>query len=375
MPPDTAFPDPAPASRPPRPFLPAWWLPGPHLTTVWGKFFRRPPTIDARVERWDTPDGDVLDVIRAPAPDRSPVFLLLHGLEGSIRAHYATGTLRAAREGGWQANLLLFRTCNGELNRTPRSYHSGETTDLDFVVRRLAEERPGAPLVLAGISLGGNVLLKWLGEHGEALQGRVAAAIAVSAPYDLARSSAHIDRGFTRLYARNFLRTLRAKALDKIAQHPGIADPVRVAAADTLWSFDDAFTSVVHGFIDAADYYFRSSSICYLHRIRVPTLLLSARDDPFHPPEVLDDVRRIAEGNAALHVEFPPRGGHVGFVEGRSPAHASYYVERRIIDFGTAQLAASGPLPDERHGAYPRTELGSDGGPAQRHHVLPSSTA
>lgn len=375
MPPDTPFSDPVPASPPPEPFRPAWWLPGPHLTTVWGKFFRRPAAIDARVERWDTPDGDVLDVIRAPAPDASPTFLLLHGLEGSVRSHYVTGTLRAATEGGWQANLLLFRTCNGELNRAPRSYHSGETGDLDFVVRRLAEDRPGAPLVLAGVSLGGNVLLKWLGEQGEALQGRVAAAIAVSTPYDLARSSAHIDRGFTRVYARNFLRTLRAKALDKIRQRPGLADPVRVAAADTLWSFDDAFTSVVHGFTDAADYYFRSSSLRYLRRIRVPTLLLSARDDPFHPPDVLDDVRRIAEGNTDLHLEFTQRGGHVGFVEGRHPARASYYLERRIVDFGTAQLVASGRLPGEGHGAHPRFGLGSGGGPAPRHHVLPSSTA
>lgn len=339
----------SPANAPPRPappashpFRPAWWLPGPHLATVWGKFFRHPSALDARTERWDTPDGDVLDLVRTPAPETSPVFLLLHGLEGSLRSHYATGTLRIAMEQGWQANLLLFRTCNGERNRAPRSYHSGETADLDFVVRRLVRERPHAPLVLAGVSLGGNVLLKWLGEHGEALRGKVAAAVAVSTPYDLARSSAHIERGFARLYARNFLRSLKAKALEKLEQYPGLADPARVAAANTLWSFDDAFTSVVHGFTDAADYYFRSSSIRYLQQIEVPTLLLSARDDPFHPPEVLDDVRRIAHRNPTLHLEFTERGGHAGFVEGRHPARASYYMERRIVDFGTAQLAGNG---------------------------------
>lgn len=326
-------------------FRPAWWLPNPHLATVWGKFFRRSPAFEHRVERLATPDGDVLDLVRADAPVSAPTFLLLHGLEGSIRSHYAVGTLREAQRNGWQANLLLFRGCNGTLNQAPRSYHSGETTDLDFVVRRLLDERQGAPIILAGVSLGGNVLLKWLGEQDDALRHHVAAAIAISAPFDLARSCAHIDGGFARLYSRNFLRTLKAKALEKIRRHPGLADPARVAAADSLWAFDDAFTSVVHGFTDAADYYFRSSSIRYLHAIRVPTLLLSARDDPFHPSGVLDDVARIARDNASLHLEFTQRGGHVGFVEGPHPARAVYYAERRIIQFGSAHLLAEHALP------------------------------
>lgn len=308
---------------------------------MWGKFFRSLPPVETRVERWDTPDGDLLDIVRTrgtPADPGSPTFLLLHGLEGSMRSHYASGTLHAAQQQGWQSNLLLFRTCNGELNRRPRSYHSGETTDLDHVVDRLLEERPSAPLIVAGVSLGGNVLLKWLGEQGDAARDRVAAATAVSVPFDLARSSAHIDRGFSRLYVWNFLRSLKAKALAKIAQHPGIADPERVASADTLWTFDDAYTAVVHGFTDAADYYYRSSSIHYLQKIRVPTLLLSARDDPFHPPQVLDDVSRLALVNPDLHLEFTHRGGHAGFVEGATPARATYYMERRIVDFGTTQL-------------------------------------
>ncbi|MBK6457104.1 MAG: alpha/beta fold hydrolase [Gemmatimonadetes bacterium] len=323
-------------------FRPAWWLTNPHASTMWGKFFRTPPPLDARIERWDTPDGDVLDLVRLAAPPTAPTFLLLHGLEGSMRSHYAAGTLREAQRAGWQANLLLFRSCNGELNRAPRSYHSGETTDLAHVVGRLLDERGGTPLILAGVSLGANVLLKWLGEQGRDAVGRVQAAVAVSAPFDLARSCAQIDRGLSRVYAWNFLKSLRSKAVEKIRQHPGIADPARVLAARSLWSFDDAFTSVVHGFRDAADYYYRSSSIRYLRDIRVPTLLLSARDDPFHPPDVLDDVARIAAGNPALHLEFPARGGHVGFVEGRSPARVTYYMERRIPEFAAAQLAMAG---------------------------------
>lgn len=309
---------------------------------MWGKFFRTPPTVETRIERWDTPDGDFVDVVRTPAIDdaRRPIFLLLHGLEGSLRSHYTAGLLRAAHDEGWQANLLLFRTCSGVLNHAARSYHSGETSDLHFVVDRLLRERPHAPLVVAGVSLGANVLLKWLGEQGDCVTERVAAAVAVSTPFDLARSSAHIDRGFSRLYAWNFLRSLKAKALAKISQHPYIADADRVARASTLWDFDDAFTSVVHGFIDAADYYYRSSSIRFLSRIRVPTLLLSARDDPFHPPQVLDEVSQLAISNPALRLEITARGGHGGFVEGTAPWRARYYVERRVVSFGKDQLDA-----------------------------------
>jgi len=320
-------------------FRPAWWLANPHLSTMWGKFFRTPPPIDLEMERWDTPDGDFVDLARAGATPDAPTFLLLHGLEGSTESHYTAGTLLAAKRQGWQANLLLFRSCSGEPNRAPRSYHSGETSDLQLVVARLLEERPGSSLVIAGVSLGANVLLKWLGEQGPAISPRVAAAIAVSTPFDLARSCLRIDSGFSRVYAWNFLKSLRAKAFDKIRRHPGIADPDRVRAARSLWSFDDAFTSVVHGFVDAADYYRQSSSIHYLESVRVPTLLLSAKDDPFHPPQVLNDVRVIASRNPALHLEFTDRGGHVGFVEGRVPGRASYYVERRIVQFGTSRLA------------------------------------
>lgn len=379
---------------PVAPYRPAPWLPNPHLATMWGKFFRRVAPVTARMERWDTPDGDFVDLVRTEGEEGAPTFLFLHGLEGSVRSHYAAGTLAEAARRGWQANLLIFRTCGDTLNRAPRSYHSGETTDLDFVARRLRRERPGAPLLVAGVSLGGNVVLKWLGELGNAALTRrlagdgdgdatgtaagdaaanatgnaagnavrtaadssprgerlppaasapppldVTAAVAVSVPFDLARSCAHIEHGFARVYGWNFLRSLRRKALAKIAQHPGIADPDRVRRARTLWEFDDAFTSVVHGFRDAADYYLHSSSIRYLEHIRVPTLLLSARDDPFHPAGVLDDVRRIATSNPALALEFTDRGGHVGFVEGAVPWRTANYAERRIGDFLYARVA------------------------------------
>lgn len=325
-----------------RPYRPARWLSNPHLLTVWGRLFRRAVRMPFARERWETPDDDALDVLRLPAAsEQAPTFLLLHGLEGSENSHYVSGTIGEARARGWQANLLVFRTCNGAMNRQPRSYHSGETSDLDFVVRRLLDERPGAPLVLAGVSLGGNVLLKWLGEQGAAIDPRVRAATAVSVPFDLARSSRHIDQGVSRIYSRRFLRSLKIKALAKIARHPGIADPRAVATAPTLWDFDNVFTGPVHGFAGADDYYARSSSIHFLSTIRIPTLLLSARDDPFHPGGLLHEVEQIARDNPFLEVEFVERGGHVGFIEGPTPWSASSYAERRAVEFGDSVLAMS----------------------------------
>lgn len=319
---------------------------------MWGKFFKTPRVVPTRTERWNTPDDDFVDVLRTDGAPDAPTFLLLHGLEGGARSHYAAGTLLEAGARGWQGNLLVFRTCGGEMNRAPRSYHSGETADLDFVVRRLLDERPGAPLVLGGVSLGGNVLLKWLGERHQEIDSRVRAAVAVSVPFDLARSCAHMERGFTRLYGWNFLKSLKRKALAKIEQHPGIASRERVIAARSLWEFDDAFTSVAHGFRDAADYYQQSSSIRFLERIHVPTLLLSARDDPFHPSDVLDDVARIATTNPALRIEFTDRGGHVGFLEGTHPWRTANYAERRIVHFCESMLAAEGSeIPVEGRGA------------------------
>lgn len=325
-----------------RPYAPARWLSNPHLLTVWGRLFRRARPVPFIRERWETPDDDTVDILRvAGSSEQAPTFVLLHGLEGSENSHYVGGTIREARARGWQANLLIFRTCNGVMNRQPRSYHSGETSDLDYVVRRLLEERPNAPLVLAGVSLGGNVLLKWLGEQGAATDPRVRAATAISVPFDLARSSRHIDQGLSRIYSRRFLRSLKVKALEKIARHPGIADPRAVAAAPTLWDFDDVFTGPVHGFAGAEDYYARSSSIHFLASIRVPTLLLSARDDPFHPAGLLDEVERIARNNPFLTLEFVKRGGHVGFIEGSSPWTVSSYAERRAVEFGDSVLAMS----------------------------------
>jgi predicted alpha/beta-fold hydrolase len=258
---------------------------------------------------------------------------VLHGLEGTIRSHYLLGVLARARRMGWAADALIFRSCNGETTRARRFYHSGETSDLDFVVERLVREHPEEPLVLAGFSLGGNVLLKWLGERGDRAPSQVRGAVAVSVPFDLERGSRFIERGFGRVYTRHFLRTLRAKAQAKLAHEPDLFDPSALERARTLYDFDDVVTAPVHGFADAHDYYTRSSSLGFLSAIRHPTLLLSARDDPFLPAAVLDEVERIAATNAYLTTEFHARGGHVGFISGRIPFAPRYYAEERLFDF------------------------------------------
>jgi len=310
-----------------------WWLANRHLQTLWGRLVRRLPEVPTRREHWETPDRDVLEIERldAPAAD-APRLVLLHGLEGTARSHYVRGTFAEARRRGWGADLLLFRGCGGALNRTRRFYHSGETGDLAWVVDRVRGEFPGAPIVLAGYSLGGNVLLKWLGERGTDLPPAVRAAAAVSVPFDLARGAVHIQRGFARVYEAHFLQSLKQKALAKQAIFPDLADPARIEAARTIVEFDDVVTSRLHGFADAADYYARSSALGYLSRIRVPTLLLSAVDDPFLPADVLDRVRAIAARTPALTVEFLPRGGHVGFVSG--PIWRPFYWgEWRVADY------------------------------------------
>jgi predicted alpha/beta-fold hydrolase len=315
-------------------FRPPWWLRNPHAQTLWGKLARRLPRVPLRHERWETPDGDFLDLHRLDPPRAdAPTLLLLHGLEGSHRSHYVAGLMERARRRGWGGAVLLWRSCGPEPNRTARFYHSGETGDLDLVVRRLTSEAPGAPLLLVGVSLGGNVLLKWLGEHGRDAPPELRAAAAVSVPYDLARGARHISRGFARVYERHFLRSLRRKAVEKEARFPGLVRHDALRAARTLWDFDDCVTAPVHGFRDAGDYYARSSSLGFLHAIRVPTLLLGAADDPFLPAAVLDEVRAVARANPALELEFPPHGGHVGFVSGRAPWRAEYYAERRVVEW------------------------------------------
>lgn len=314
-------------------YSPAWWIPGGHLQTLWGKLFRRQAPASTRLERWQTPDGDFLEIHRIDGAPGTPRVLLLHGLEGTIRSHYAQGLLNEAARRGWGADLLIFRSCGSEANRAKRFYHSGETEDLTFVLEKIAAEHSTSPLAIAGVSLGGNVLLKFLGERGSGLPRQLKAAAGVSVPFDLLRSSKRINRGFSRFYQRFFLGSLRRKAIEKAGRYPELAPLHRIRAIRTLEDFDDLITGPLHGFSDARDYYRKASSLPLLGQIRLKTLLLSAEDDPMLPRQVLADVREIAARNPSLHVEFPTRGGHAGFVAGSRPWRPFYYAEHRVGEF------------------------------------------
>jgi len=315
-------------------FRPAWWLRNRHAQTIWRRFFGRSAGVPYRRERWDTPDGDFVDLdwVESGARDsQAPLMLVLHGLEGSSRAKYVVGLLDHAVGRGWDGVAMNFRSCGGELNRRPRFYHSGETEDLDVVVSGLVARHPGRPLALVGYSLGGNVLLKWLGERGEKVPDQVRAAVAVSVPYDLGVAAYHVDHGFGRVYGRVFLRTLKAKALAKAERFPGLVDPRLVRSLSSFAQFDEHVTAPIHGFAGARDYWTRSSSVPWLPEIRRPTLLISACDDPFLPSKHLprDRVAR----SSSVESEFTARGGHVGFVEGWWPGAVSYWVDRRATAF------------------------------------------
>jgi uncharacterized protein len=295
--------------------------------TIFGPLFRPGPRVPLRRERWELSDGDFVDVDRMDGPAGAPLLVALHGLEGSSSAHYIRGLLSEARARGWRGLALNFRGCSGDMNRLVRSYHSGETGDLHELVRRVQGE--AERIVIAGCSLGGNVLVKWLGEQGDATPKQIRAAAAVSVPFDLALCAQTLDsKGFwRRVYRTRFLRTLKRKSLEKLARFPGAADEGLVRGARTLVAFDDALTARVHGFADADDYYAKSSSAAFVPGVRVPLLLLSAADDPFIPARC---IPRVA--NPSVTLEVWPHGGHLGFVEG-PPWRPRFYAERRAVEF------------------------------------------
>jgi len=279
------------------------------------------------------PDGDNLELHHVSAPAGAPRVLLLHGLEGSARSHYVGGILAQSAARGWGATLLVFRGCGIAPNVARRFYHSGETGDLDFVIRRLSVRWPESPWFLAGVSLGGNVVLKWLGERHAHSGSLIRAAAAISVPFDLEAGARHIARGFARVYDRSFLKSLRRKALAKLSVYPDLFERSKVDQARSVYDFDEAVTGPVHGFSSARDYYEQSSSSRFLQQIRTPTLLLSSRDDPFLPRDLLSRIETAARANPHIVTEFHRGGGHVGFVAGARPWRPFYYAEWRICRF------------------------------------------
>jgi uncharacterized protein len=294
------------------------WLPGGHLQTLYAAL-RPPPAAVLVRERWETPDGDFIDVDFAGPPAAARRVVLFHGLEGGSASHYARALAARAAARGWRLALPHFRGCSGEPNRLARAYHSGDSAEIDWILRRLSAGHAAPPggdarLDAVGVSLGGNALLKWLGERGAAAGAVVRRAVAVSAPVDLVAAGFALDRGLNRvLYARHFLKTMRPKALAKLERFPGLYDARRVARARTLYEFDDLVTAPLHGFRSVRDYWTRASSAPWLEHVRVPTLLLNALNDPFLPAKALLAASRRAASDVVL--EFPATGGHAGFPE------------------------------------------------------------
>jgi predicted alpha/beta-fold hydrolase len=290
-----------------------------------------------RRERWETPDGDFIDLdwLAEADPPRArdtPLLVLFHGLEGSSDSHYARAVMHAARQKGWHAVVPHFRSCSGEMNTAPRFYHSGDSTEIDWIVRRIKAAFPDAPLFVAGVSLGGNALLRWLGEYPLIATGLITAAASISAPVDLQSGGHALAVGFNRVYTHHFLQTLKKKSLLKLQQFPGLFDREAMLSARDLHSFDDVVTAPLHGFRDADDYWRRASSKPILPEVSVPTLLLNARNDPFLPAAALPLPHEVS---ARITLEQPETGGHVGFPSS-APAHgrgARDWLAQRLLSF------------------------------------------
>jgi len=316
----------------PAPYLAPAWLPGGHAQTIAAATLARRPRVRYRRELWITPDDDLVAAdFAAPEPrsETAPVLILLHGLEGSSQSHYARALMDAATARGWRALVVHFRGCGGEPNRLPRAYHSGDSGEADWIVRTVARRWPGARLHAVGVSLGGNVLAKWLGEQGSGCAVLQAAAV-ISVPFDLVAAGLNLASGLNAaIYGRHFLRSMRRKAAELSQRHPGAVDLERIRRCRNLREFDDAFTAPLHGFRDVMHYWASASSAPWLAGIRVPTLALNALNDPFIPAVSLPAPATVPR---EVKVERPQQGGHAAFIQGAWPGRLDY-VPARVLGF------------------------------------------
>jgi uncharacterized protein len=312
-------------------FKPAWWLKNPHLQTLWGALNRRQHPIELQRERIELPDGDFVDLDWVKAFRKyidSPIVIVLHGLGGSIKSHYATPILQAVTQQGWRGVFMHFRGASGELNRLPRFYHSGDTADVNYVINLILEREPHATICCIGYSLGGNVLLKWMGETK--LQNPLKAAVAISVPFELHKVATRLQHGFSRVYQRRLLEELHIIYKEKFEIHSCEIDIKNILQCKSFWEFDNVVTAPLHGFKNAADYYQLASSKTFLKHIRVPTLILHAADDPFMTSDIVPSAEDLSDD---IILELSDAGGHVGFVSGNIPGKAEYWAEKRIVAY------------------------------------------
>lgn len=309
-------------------FKPAWWLPGPHLQTIWAARHFPKTNFKLRRERFELADGDFLDLDWLDNKPKSPRVLLIHGLTGCLDAPYMHRILQAIKNQGWSAIVLHLRGCSGEPNRLARTYHAGETGDLQTVIAELMRLNKHTPLAVVGYSMGGNMLLKWLGETRE--HNPLTAAVAVSVPFELDKAAHQLGRGASRLYQWWLLRNLREFVLMKFKNSSAPFDVNEIYQLRNFWQFDDKITAPLNGFGSAKDYYHQSSSRQFLQFIKKPTLIVHAKDDPFMSKDVIPSQSELSK---YVNLEITESGGHVGFVSGSIPGKPVYWLEMRIIEY------------------------------------------
>lgn len=313
-------------------FKPAWWLSNPHSQTLYPVLTRHLKAPIDKNERFELPDGDFVDLSWAVngLADDSPLVVFLHGLGGNVNSKYVAGLLTAFNQCGWRGVLMHFRGASHEPNRLPKAYHSGDTADLDVLLRALKQREPQTKKAVVGISLGGNVLLKWLGEQGT--QSLVDAAVAVSVPFSLAVVADRVNQGFSRLYQTHLLERLRGVFKRKLEMHPDSLPPAchNLDALQCFWTFDENVTAPLHGFQHVHAYYRESSSTQYLVDIATPTLIIHALDDPFMTREI---VPKEAQLSKDITLEISRGGGHVGFITGHVPGVPVYWLDQRIPQY------------------------------------------
>ena len=324
---------------PPQPYTAPTWLLGGNAQTIYPYLLPASP-IAYRRERWELDDGDFVDIDWLDSAIDAPLVVLFHGLEGDSSSHYVLSIMGALQNLGWRGAVVHFRGCSGSPNRLPRAYHAGDSAEINWMLRRISDQNmeiSSAQLYTIGVSLGGNALLKWLGEQGERAYRIVAGAVAVSVPLDLAAAGQALDSGFNRVYTRHFLDTLKFKALDKVARFPGSLDAAAVAACTTIYQFDNAVTAPLHGFQNTDEYWKQSSSKPWLKHVQVPTLVINALNDPFMPSSALPTK---ADVSSAVTLEFPEQGGHAGFLSSPFPGRLTW-LPKRVINFFQNQVGRS----------------------------------
>jgi predicted alpha/beta-fold hydrolase len=305
-------------------FQAPWWLKSPHAQTLWSTFFKKRPALPLIKQRIELADGDFIDLAMTSAKNK-PLVLIMHGLEGSLDSHYAKPLMQKLDTAGYVAIFMHFRGCSDEVNRLDRSYHSGDTDDLNQVIDAIQTQFQQPLFAIIGFSLGGNVLLKWLGENG--INAKTQTAIAVSVPFQLAHAGDRLEKSFSRVYQKHLISRCQQKYQDKFSHKPSPLD-INIDELNTFYRFDDQVTAPLHGFKGADEYYTQCSSRQFLKDIQKPTLIIHAEDDPFMWKHTVPEEQELSK---SIQLELSEHGGHVGFITGKSPFHPEYWVDQRII--------------------------------------------